>query len=63
MLKISFEGFKFGFECFESLSNGSKLDMNASHPFRVDRICIRLLRIRFEWLELAFDCFESLSNV
>ena len=40
--------FKFGLECFESLSNGSKLHSNASKWL--------------EWLDFPFECFESLSN-
>ena len=35
---------------------------NASNPFRMVGIGIRMLRIPFEWLELAFECFESQSN-
>ena len=66
MLLISFEG-------FESLSNRSNLDWNASNSFLMVRICIRMLRISFECLEFAcetflsrlefgFECIESLSN-
>ena len=29
MLRIPFKWFEFGFECFESLSGGSNLDLNA----------------------------------
>ena len=39
-LRIPFKRFKFGCECFESLSNGSNLDSNASNAFRMVRICI-----------------------
>ena len=50
------------FECFESLSNRSNLHSNASNPFQMVRISIRMLRIPFEWLEFPFECFKSLSN-
>ena len=33
MLRIPFEWFEFGFECFESLSSGSNLDSNAFECF------------------------------
>ena len=33
MLRIPFEWFEFGFKCFESLSNVSNLNSNASNPF------------------------------
>ena len=62
MLRIPFELLEFAFEAFESLSNGSNLHSNASNPFRMVRICIRMLRIPFKWFEFAFECFESLSN-
>ena len=62
MLRILFEWFEFAFDCFESLSNGSNLDCNASNPFRMVRICIQLLQIPLEWFEFEFECFESLSN-
>jgi len=39
-----------------------KFGSNASNPFRMVIICIRMLRIPFEWLEFVFECFESLSN-
>ena len=42
-LRIPFEWFEFGFESFESFSNGSDLHSNASNPFRMIRIYIRLL--------------------
>ena len=61
MLRIPFE-FKFGFERFKSLSNGSNLRSNASKPFRMVQICIRTLRIPFEWIEFAFECLECISN-
>ena len=32
-LRIPFEWFKLGFECFESLTNGSSFHLNASNPF------------------------------
>ena len=50
------------FECFESLSNGSNLHMNALNLFEMVRICILMLRIHFEWLEFAFESFESRSK-
>ena len=69
-LRSTFEWFEFAFECFESLSKGSKLDLKAYNclnleskalsPFRMIKICIRMLRIPFEWLEFAFECLESL---
>ena len=48
MLQIPFQWFKFGFQCFESLSTGSN--------------CTRILQIHFDWLEFAFEFFESLLN-
>ena len=62
MLRIPFEWLELGFESFESLSNGWKLDSNASNPFQIVRIWSRMFRIPFEWLELGIKCFESLSN-
>ena len=50
------------FKWFESISNGSILHSNASNPFRVVKICIRMLKTLFEWFEFAFECFESLLN-
>ena len=62
------------FERFESLSNGSNLHSNASNPFQMVRISIRMLRIPFEymiqisiripleWFEFALECFESILN-
>ena len=44
MLRIPFEWFELAFECFESLSYGWNLDLNASNPFQMVRICIRMLR-------------------
>ena len=62
MLRIPFEWFEFEFECFQSLSNGSNLNFNASNPFRMVRIRIRMLPIPFEWLEFELECFEYLSS-
>ena len=63
------EWLEFDFECFESLSIGLNLDSNASNPFLMVRIWIRMLQILFEWfevgfewLEFGFERFESLSN-
>ena len=50
ILEIPFKWVIFGFECFESLSSGSNLDLKASNPF---------CRERFEF---AFECFESNSS-
>ena len=61
MLRIPFEWLEFGFECFESLSS-SNLDLNASNPFRMVQICVRMLRNLFEWFKFAFERFESLLN-
>jgi len=44
MLRIPFEWLEFGHECFEFLLNGSNLDSNASNPFRMVWICIRMLQ-------------------
>ena len=55
MLWIPFEWFEFGFECFESLSNGST-------PFRMVRICIWMLWVPFEWFQFTFECFKTVSN-
>ena len=62
MLQIPIEWFEFTFERFESLSNGSNLDLNASNPFGMVRIYIRMFRIPFEWLEFGFECFKSHLN-
>ena len=62
MLQISFEGFEFGFECFESLLNDSNLDSNSSNLVCRVRIWIRMFRMPFEWFEFALECFESLLN-
>ena len=62
MPRIPFEWFEFGIESFESLSKGSSLHSNASNPFRMFRVCIRMPRIRFERFEIGFESFESLSN-
>ena len=62
MFRIPFEWLGFAFECIESLSNVSTLKLNASNPFRMDQIRIRMLTIPFEWLEYALECFETLSN-
>ena len=35
---------------------------NASNPFRMIRICIRMLQIPFEWLEFELESLELLSN-
>ena len=55
ILLIPFEWLEFVLECFETLSNGSNLHLNALNPFRMARICIRMPPITFE-------CFESHSN-
>ena len=44
MLLIPLEWLEFAFECFESLSNCSKLHINASNRFRKVRIWFRMLR-------------------
>ena len=76
MLQIILKSFKIGFECFESISNGlnshlntsipfsnvSNLDLNASNPFLIVQICIRMLRIPFRWFEPAFELIESHSK-
>ena len=67
MLRISFEGYEFGFKCFEFGLNGYS---NASNLLWIFRICIRMLRIPFECLDFAFEnpfelfkfAFECLSN-
>ena len=61
MLQVSFEGWEFAYECFESLSNHSNLHSKASPPNRMVRIYIRMLRIHSR-LEFAFECFESHSK-
>ena len=56
------ESLEFEFENFEALSNGSNLHSNASNPFQVVRICIRMPRMPFERIEIGFQNFKSLSN-
>ena len=51
MLRMSFEGFEFAFECFEFGSNDSNL-------FRTFRICIRM--VEFLSSGLNFDSNASL---
>ena len=64
MLLIWFEWLEFGFECFESLSNGSNLHSNASNPFKWFEFgfecfeSFQMVWIPFEWLEFGFECFE-----
>ena len=45
MLRITFEWLEFGFECFESLSNGSNLHSNASKWL--------------EWLDFPFESLSN----
>ena len=44
----TFEWLEFAFECFESLMNGSKLDLNPSNLF--------------EWFQFPFEWLESFFN-
>ena len=53
---------KFAFEYFEFHLQGSNLPWNALNPFRMVRICIRILRGLFEWFQFGFEWFESLFN-
>ena len=62
MLSIPFECSEFEFERFKSLSNGSNLHFNASNPFRMVRISIRMLPVPFEWFGFAVEWFEFRSN-
>ena len=62
MLRTPFEWLEFALECLGCLLSGSNLLLNASNPFRMVRIQIRMLSIPFEWFEFAFECFESLLN-
>ena len=65
MVRISFKGLEFAFECFEFGLNGSNLDSkasNPSNPFRMVRISIQMLRIPFKWLEFSFEYFEHCTN-
>ena len=62
MFQIWFQWLVFGFECFESISNGLNLDSNASNPFRILRVPFEWLDFGFECFELAFECFECLWN-
>ena len=59
MIQIWLEWLEFEFERFEFGSNGLNLHSNASNPFRMVRIYIRMLKI---WFEFPFKC-KSLSNV
>ena len=60
LLRISFDKFKFGFECFELCLNGENLHSNPSNPFRMVRICIRMLRIPLKSFKFGFESFKSL---
>ena len=62
VLRIPFEEFEFAFECYESLSNASNLQSNASNPFRMVQMCIGMVRISFEWFEFGFESFKSVLN-
>ena len=55
MMPIPFQWLEFAFECFESLSNGSNLILNATNPSRMVGIWIRMFRIPFESFEFAFE--------
>ena len=61
----SFESlwFEFEFKCFETLSDGYNSHLNASNPFRMVLILIRILQVYFEWLEFAFECFKLFRMV
>ena len=62
LLQVPFELFKFTFECFESLLNGSNLHSNASNSFRKIRIYIQMFRIPFEWFKCGLKCSNLHSN-
>ena len=62
MPRIPFEMFEIGLESFESLSNDSNLESNASNPFRMVQICIEMVRIPLKWFECGFESFKSLFN-
>ena len=62
MLRIPFEWLEFGFDCFESLSNGQNLHTNSQNPVRTFRFWIGMLRTSFEWLEFGFKLFKSFLN-
>ena len=58
MHRIPFDWFEFAFECFESLSKGLNLHSNASNPFRMVQICIRMLRI----MTMQYSCYIQQSD-
>ena len=60
ILRTPFDWFKFGFKCFESLSNRLNLRYNALNAFQMVRICIR---IPSEWLEFGFKSSNSFRLV
>ena len=59
MLRSTFDGLEFAFECFKSRSNSSNLHSSVSNLVEMFTICIR---IPFEWFEFAIECYKSLSN-
>ena len=64
MVRITFEGFEFAFDCFESRSNGSNLHSNEfslESPSNGSHLHY-IARILYECFEFAFDYFESRSN-
>ena len=43
MIRIPIEWLEFALQYYESLSNASNLHLKALNPFRMVRICIRML--------------------
>ena len=39
----------------DTTSNVWNLNLNASNPFRIVQICIRMLKIPFKWFEFGFE--------
>ena len=62
MLRISFKGFNFAFQCFEFGSNGSNLHLNASIEWFEFSLEIGMVRIACDRFKFAFECFEFCSN-
>ena len=60
MLWIPFEWLEFELECFETLSTGSNFHLNASNPFQMARICIRMLAITFECFPMQIRTVQKI---
>ena len=63
MLRISFKGFNFAFQCFEFGSNGSNLHLNASIEWFEFSLEIGMVRIACDRFKFAFELLVTGSNL